>query len=216
VDLRAPGNDTLLFDAVVSGILPPLATPARRVSFPRGSIHGGETHRLADACLVAGCGVAEAVAAGAEQVIVVSATPESATLPPRRRGPKALADAVYATLERQAVDPEIAEVDRINRLVETLGHRSEDGGRAWQDPVTGRLYRTLPVYVLRPERRALGPLELDGALDPASEVEETLEDLLERGYRDAYRLFVEPVVGSAPEPRQRELEEQEENQPVEL
>jgi len=80
---------------------------------------------------VAGCGVAEAVAAGAEQVIVVSATPESASLPPRRRGPKALADAVYATLERQAVDPEIAEVDRINRLVETLGHRTEDGGRAW-------------------------------------------------------------------------------------
>ena len=216
VDLRAPGHDTLLFDAVVTGILPTLAVSARRVSFPRGGLHGGETHRLADACLVAGCGVAEAVAAGAEQVIVVSATPESASLPPRRRGPKALADAVYATLERQAVDPEIAEVDRINRLVETLGHRTEDGGRAWQDPVTGRLYRTLPVYVLRPERRALGPLELDGALDPASEVEETLEDLMERGYRDAYRLFVEPVVGSAPEPRQREMEEHEEGQPVEL
>ena len=40
---------------------------------------------------------------------------------------------------------------------------------------------------------------------------------MERGYRDAYRLFVEPVVGSAPEPRQREVEEEhEEGQPVEL
>jgi hypothetical protein len=216
VDLRAPGADTLLFDAVLTGILPALATAARRVSFPRGGIHGGETHRLTDACLVSGCGVAEAVAAGAEQVIVVSATPAAPSLPARRRGPKALADAVLATLERQAVDPEIAEVDRINRLVETLGHRTEDGGRAWQDPVTGRLYRSLPVYVLRPEFRALGPLELDGALDPASEVEETTEDLMERGYKDAYRLFVEPVVGSAPEPRQPEPEEHEEGQPVEL
>ena len=216
VDLRAAGNDALLFDAVATGILIPLATPPRRVSFPRGGIHGGQTHRLADACLVAGCGVAEAVAAGAEQVIVVSATPESASLPPRRRGAKALADALVATLERQAVDPELAEVDRINRLVETLGHRTDDGGRAWQDPVTGRLYRALPVYVVRPERRALGPLELDGALDPASEVEETLDDLLERGYRDAYRLFVEPVVGASPEPRQSQPQETEEGQPVEL
>ena len=114
------------------------------------------------------------------------------------------------------MDPELAEVDRINRLVETLGHRSEDGGRAWQDPVTGRLYRTLPVYVVRPERRALGPLELDGVLDPASEVEETLSDLMERGYRDSYRLFVEPVVGAAPEPRQPQPQEDEEGQPVEL
>jgi hypothetical protein len=79
------------------------------------------------------------------------------------------------------------------------------------------MYRTLPIYVLRPERRALGPLELDGALDPASEVEETLLDLMERGYRDAYRLFVEPVLGSVPEPRHREMEEEhEEGQPVEL
>ena len=29
---------------------------------------------------------------------------------------------------------------------------------------------------------------------------ETLPDLIEQGYRDAYRLFVEPVVGAAPEP----------------
>jgi hypothetical protein len=214
VDLKAPGNDALLFDAVATAILPPLG--ARRVSFPRGGIHGRETHRIADACFVSGCGISEAVAAGAEQVIVVSGTAEAAALPSRRRGPLALADALVSTLERQAVEPEIAEVDRINRLVETLGHRTDEGGRAWQDPVTGRLYRTLPVYVVRPERRALGPLELDGASDPASEVEETLADLLERGYRDAYRLFVEPVVGAAPDPRQPTFLESEEGQPVEL
>jgi hypothetical protein len=37
---------------------------------------------------------------------------------------------------------------------------------------------------------------------------ETTEDLGEQGYRDAYRLFVEPVVGAAPAeaPRARAAE----------
>jgi hypothetical protein len=86
-------------------------------------------------------------------------------------------------------------------VVETLGHRTEDGGRGWQDPATGRLYRDVALYVIRPARRALLPLELDGARDPASEVLETIQDLVQRGYEDAYRLFVEPVVGGAPPPR---------------
>jgi hypothetical protein len=55
--------------------------------------------------------------------------------------------------------------------------------------------------VVRPDRRSLLPLELDGARDPATEVAETLQDLLRRGYEDAYRLFVEPVVGGAVPPR---------------
>jgi hypothetical protein len=40
---------------------------------------------------------------------------------------------------------------------------------------------------------------LDGAYDPATEVQQTLADLVEQGYRDAYRQFVEPVVGAVPE-----------------
>jgi hypothetical protein len=74
----------------------------------------------------------------------------------------------------------------------------------------------VPVYVIRPDRRAFGPLELDGARDPATEVLETPEDLLEQGYRDAFRMFVEPVVGSVPEPRRRGALEPEERQSVEL
>ena len=69
---------------------------------------------------------------------------------------------------------------------------------------------------MRPERRGLGPLEWDGARDPASEVLETPEDLMERGYKDAYRLFVEPVVGAAPEPRRARPAAFREDQPVGL
>ena len=55
--------------------------------------------------------------------------------------------------------------------------------------------------MIRPDRRLLAPLDLDGSEDPATEVRTTTADLLELGYRDAYRLFVEPVVGAIPEPK---------------
>ena len=216
VDLRETGHDALLFDAVVTGLLPPLAAPVRRVSFPKGGIFAGEMHRLADATLAAGCGISEAVAAGAEQVIVAAGSPQSASPPPRRRGPRAAADGVLAALERQALEGDVRGAERTSRIVETLGHRMEDGGKAWQDPATGRLYRDVPIYVIRPDRRAFGPLELDGAQDPATEVLETPEDLLEQGYRDAYRMFVEPVVGAVPEPRRHGTLEPEETQPIQL
>ena len=199
VDLRAPGYDALAFDAVMTGLLAPGVTPVRRVSFPRGGLFAGESHRLTESGLAGGCGLAEAIAAGAEQVLVVTAAPEEAQPPARRRGARALADAVLATLERQAVEVDLRSTERINRMVETLGHRTEEGGRGWQDPVTGRVYRSITLYVIRPERRVLAPLDLDGSEDPATEVRTTPADLVELGYRDAYRLFVEPVVGAAPE-----------------
>ena len=173
--------------------------PVRRVAFPRGGLYGGESHRLTEASLAGGSGLAEAIAAGAEQILVVTAAPEEARPPARRRGARALADGVLATLERQAVEGDLSSAERINRMIETLGHRTDDGGRAWQDPATGTLYRSITLYVIRPDRRVLGPLDLDGAEDPATEVRATTGDLLELGYRDAYRLFVEPVVGAVPD-----------------
>ncbi len=215
VDLRAPGYAELFFDAVASGLLPPLGAPVRRVAFPRAGLYAGEVHRLADGTFAGGCGIADAVAAGAEQVIVVSAAPESAGLPPRRRGAHALADAVLSALERQSVEQDVGAALRMNRMVETLGHRTESG-RGWQDPETGQIHQDFGLYVIRPQRRTLGPFELDGARDPATEVVESPSDLLDLGHRDAYRLFIEPVVGAAPEPRRPEPIESEEGQPVEL
>jgi hypothetical protein len=114
------------------------------------------------------------------------------------------------------VERDLEEAERMNRVVETLGHATADGGRAWEDPATGRVFRAFALYVVRPEARSLGPLELDGVRDPSTEVLETPEDLVERGYRDAHRLFVEPVVGALPEVRWRPPIRTEEGQPVEL
>jgi hypothetical protein len=122
----------------------------------------------------------------------------------------AVAEALLATLERQGVERDLAGAERINRMVETLGHQTDDGGRAWEDPATGRLYRDVAVYVVRPERRALGPLDFDGVLDRTREVLETTDDLVDQGHRDAYRLFLEPVLGAAPDlarPSEHETEE---------
>ncbi|HEX9188014.1 MAG TPA: patatin-like phospholipase family protein [Vicinamibacteria bacterium] len=176
VDLRAPGHEALFFDAVATGLLCPMALPLRRVSFPRGAAHAGEIHRLTDASLVGGSGIAEAIAAGAEQVVVVTGVPEIPAPLARRRGPLARVDAAVRALERQAA-ADVAEAGR-----------------------TGRV----DLWVIRPEARALGPVELDGALDPVTEVRQTTDDLLELGFRDAYRQFVGPVVGQAPIPEREE------------
>jgi Patatin-like phospholipase len=217
IDLRAEGYDALLLDAVLTGVLPPMVAPVQRVAFPKGGLYAGEVHRLTDAALAAGSGISEALAAGAEQVIVVSAAPVVASPSARRRGPRAVADAVLSTLERQAVEADVRAAERINRMVETLGRRTEGGGSAWQDPATGRVYRDFALYLVRPERRPFGPLELEGAQDPATEARATAADLVDLGYRDAYRMFVEPVVGAAPEPRRREeMAREERAQTIEL
>ena len=200
VDLRA-GGESMLFDAVATGLLPPLATPVRRVSFPRRGLYGGEVHRLTESTLASGGGVGDAILAGADQVIVVTAVPQIPTAPRRRRGLHALADATEALLEREGLEQDLRATERVNRMVQTVGHRLEDGRRAWQDPATGRTYRDVSMYVIRPERRSIGPLEWDGVSDPATEVREETTDLIDLGYRDAYRLFIEPVLGAPEAPR---------------
>jgi hypothetical protein len=202
VKLRVPGQAELFFDALATGLLLPLALPLRRVTFPRGAVHAGETHRLTDAAIVPGCGIAEAIDAGAEQLVVVTGAPEETTPPARRRGLLARIDATLRTLEQQA-SAELDATERTNRMLSTLGHRA--GGRgAWEDPVSGQLTQEVDLWVIRPRRRSLGPAELDGASDPATEVRRTTDDLVEKGFRDAYGQFIEPVVGQAPLPEREE------------
>ena len=215
IDLRAPGQDALLFDALATGLLCPIAMPLRRVVFPKGALHAGEVHRLTDGTLVAGSGIAEALAAGAEQVIVVTGVPESPAPLARRRGALARIDAALRTLEAQAAR-EIDEAERLNRVVGTLGHRTDSGRGGWEDPATGLVTREVDLWVIRPERRELGPMEFDGARDPATEVLETTDDLVEMGFRDAYRLFVVPVVGQSSMPEREEGKYRNTPQPVTL
>ena len=55
------------------------------------------------------------------------------------------------------------------------------------------------VYVIAPSHNPIGPFDFAGAYDAASDRRDTLAELLQRGYEDAYRQFIEPVVGASGE-----------------
>jgi hypothetical protein len=132
----------------------------------------------------------------------------------RWRGFLSRVDAAVRVLECCVVG-EVDDVWRTSRMVATLGQRGESGRKVWEDPATSHVYGEVDLWVVRPDRRALGPLDLDGTRDPATEVLQTTDDLLELGFRDAYRQFIEPVVGQPPIP-QREEGKYRDTQPVEL
>jgi hypothetical protein len=216
VDLRREAAAGVLPGALRASLFPPLLTSPVRVRFAREGPFPGETHRLADGLLAAGSGIAEALAAGAEQVVVVSPCPEAAAPTPRRRGLQAALSAVAATRERQALEADLGHYQMLGRVVLTVGHPMDEGGRAWEDPATGTQHRSFGLWVVRPDGRNVWPLDWNGAREPATEVWERPADLMERGYRDAYRLFVEPVLGAVPDAAPSPAPARSETQPVEL
>ena len=152
--------------------------PARRPRSPRlvqfapDSYWRGETHRLVDrpACLARL--IEEAAAAGAEQVVIIAATPE-APGPHELRPPR---------------------LDGFGRVGEQLAS-SETA--ALSDAVRHLHHRFQGVYVIRPAHNPIRPLDLIGAYDEKSDRVQTLDELMERGFEDAYRQFIEPVVGAS-------------------
>ena len=57
--------------------------------------------------------------------------------------------------------------------------------------------RFLGLFVIRPAHNPLGPLDFAGVYDERSDRVHTLGELLDRGYEDAYRQFIEPVVAAS-------------------
>jgi len=53
------------------------------------------------------------------------------------------------------------------------------------------------LFVIRPAHNPLGALDFEGVYDERSDRTHTLGELLDRGYEDAYRQFIEPVVGAS-------------------
>jgi hypothetical protein len=51
--------------------------------------------------------------------------------------------------------------------------------------------------VIRPAHNPLGPLDFAGVYDERSDRVHTLPELADRGYEDAYRQFIEPVVAAS-------------------
>jgi hypothetical protein len=148
--------------------LPGLTEPAL-VAFAADSYWRGEAHRLVDRAASLSRVLEEAAAAGAEQVILVSASP---TLPGAHE------------LRRPRLDP-------IGRLSE---HVAASEAVALRDAVALVQHRFRALYEIRPDHNPVGAFDLRGAYDEQSDRTQSLAELIERGYEDAYRAFIEPIV----------------------
>ena len=171
------------FDALAASLGLPVVTEPWFVQFPATSGWRGETHRLCDRPDALGRLLDEVALAGVQQVILVSAQP-----PPS--GPHALGG------QRRDGRGRIGES---LQSVETAAARDAVGNRA-------RLFQAF--FEIRPLHNPLGPFDFAGSYDERSDRRWTLTDLMDRGFDDGYRQFVNPVVAPSgeempPTPRPR-------------
>jgi hypothetical protein len=166
------GTQAFTADVLAAALSLPGVSDPRLVQFAPDSYWRGETHRLVDrpACLARL--LEEAAAAGAEQVVIIAATPD----PP---GPHELRPPRLDGFGRIGEQLASAETAVLNDAVRHLHHRFQG------------------VYLIRPSHNPTRPLDFTGAYDEKSDRVQTLDELMERGYEDAYRQFIEPVVGAS-------------------
>ena len=172
-DLAGVGRDHLV-DALAAALRLPVATEAHPVRFAPESQWRGEVHRLADRPGATARLLDELVFAGVDQVIVVSASAEV-------EGPHAL------VTERG--DPR-------GRLGDYLAGAEAAGVR---DAVAAAAGAFKCIFLIRPAHNPVGPLDFGGCYDERSDRWLTLAELVNRGYEDAYRSFIDPIVGAGGE-----------------
>ena len=172
-DLAGIARDHLV-DALAAALALPGLCPPRLVSFAADTFWRGESHRMADRTAALGRLIEEVAAAGAEQLILVSAAPE----PPLPHGLRAVRDDALGLAGEHLASAETAS------LADALRHLQ---------------HRFQGTYVIRPAHNPIRPLDLAGAYDESSDRVQPLEELIERGYEDAYRQFIEPVLGESGE-----------------
>ncbi|MBE3071855.1 MAG: hypothetical protein IMZ67_02670 [Acidobacteria bacterium] len=172
-DLSGVGRDHL-FDALAAALCLPVATEAHSVQFAPEGHWRGEAHRLVDRPGATARLLDELAVAGVEQIIVVSAVSEV-------DGPHGLAT--------ERGDPR-------GRIGEYLAGTEAAGVR---DAVAAAMGAFKCVFHIRPVHNPLGPLDFEGCHDERSDRTLTLAELVNRGYEDAYRAFIDPIVGAGGE-----------------
>jgi hypothetical protein len=173
LDLTGISRDHAL-DILSAALTPPLVCEPHLVTFAADGFWRGETHRLCDRPGAVVRLLEEVAAAGATQVIVVSAvTPVRA--PHHLRAPR---------------------VDLRSRIGE---FQAAAEAASLRDAIDVAPQQFEAVFIVCPAHNAIGPFDVAGAYDEASDRHQTLTELMERAYEDAYRQFIEPVVGASGE-----------------
>ncbi|HUF57742.1 MAG TPA: patatin-like phospholipase family protein [Thermohalobaculum sp.] len=161
-------------DALAAALTVPLATEPELVTFSPEGPWRGETHRLCDRPGALARLLEEVVAAGVEQVVLLTAAP-----PPGQ---------VHELSSERS--------DLRGRAGEQLAAFESAGLRDVLENFAGRFAR---LFVIRPSHNPLGPLDFTGVFDQRSDRMHSMAELVDRGYEDAYRQFIEPVVGASGE-----------------
>jgi len=162
------------FDVFAAALSLPVATEPWLVRFTSGSSWRGETHRVCDRPDAVGRLLDEVAQAGADQVILVSALPGPT-------GPHSL---------------RAGRRDGRGRIGEAL---SAMESAAVGDAVRSRAGLFQAVFEIQPVHNPLGPFDFMGCYDERSDREQSVAELLARGYDDGHRQFVVPVVGASGE-----------------
>lgn len=171
LDLLGAGRDHAL-DIVCGAVTPCVGAAPHYMTFAPDSYWRGETHRVCDRPGVLVRLLEELESAGVEQVIVASAVQTRVT-------PHTL------------TSPSTAVHDRLGDAIAAME------AAALRDALSAEWSGFSAVFTIAPTHNPVGPFDTGGAYDQASDREQTLAELIERGYEDAHRQFIEPVVGAS-------------------
>jgi hypothetical protein len=171
IDLSGVARDHIV-DAVAASLTVPIATEPHVIQFAAEGYWRGENHRLCDRPASLGRLIEELVSLDVEQVILVSAAPESP-------GPHALS---------------APRLDGRGRLGEYL--QSSEAATV-RDIAKGGPQAGVRIFTIRPPHNPIGPFDFSGGFDDRSDRKQPLAELMSRGYEDAYHQFIEPVVGAS-------------------
>lgn len=172
-DLAGVGREHTV-DALAAALAVPVATDPHLVTFASEGPWRGETHRLCDRPGALSRVLEEVAAAGAEQVILLTASAAAA----------------------RAHELSAGRADLRGRAGEQL---TAFEGADVRDVIEQFAGRFAGLYVIRPQHNPLGPLDFAGVYDERSDRRHSLGELTDRGYEDAYRQFIEPIVAAGGE-----------------
>ena len=172
IDLAGAGRDHA-FDFVAAGLTPAVGCDPHLMTFAPDTFWRGESHRMCDRPGAVSRLLEELAGAGVSQAVIVSAV---ATPPPHRL--------------------------RVPRM--EIHHRAGEflaaaESAAVRDAIDLARLRFDSVYLICPAHNPVGAFDVGGAYDDASDRRQDLVELMERAYEDAYRQFIEPVVGASGE-----------------
>lgn len=173
LDLTGVGRIHAL-DVVAAALTPPLIAEPALVTFASDSFWRGETHRMCDRAASINRLLEEVAAAGATQAILVSAV-------------------------APAPAPHMLRVPRLDPRSRLGEFQASAEAAALRDALEMARLRFDSVYMISPSHNAIGPFDVRGAYDDASDRRQSLTELMAQAYEDAYHQFIEPVVGASGE-----------------